>query len=457
MYFHLSIPHPTISPLSLYKELGSNSSHRFLFESASEQKTANTEPQISEKGRYTLMGFDVLDLFEVPALSNQNAIELLKKRLATSQEKMTEELPFPFSPAYFGCISFEVARHTQNIALPFNEGILPDALLFMPKQLIVIDHAQKTTLLLASEPELLQRLHLRVVELNNSASSVKEISLRAQTSGILPENMPLPSRRSFDSMFARAQELIKAGDVMQLVISQKMKLPATRTPVEIYSVLRENFPAPYMYVFESPHFSVIGSSPETLVKVQGKKVTIRPIAGTRSRGTISDNDEKLTTDLLNDPKERAEHEMLVDLGRNDLGKVCTPSTVHVTKHFTVEKMNTIMHLVSEIQGELADDMQSLDAFSSCFPAGTLSGAPKRRAIQRIYELEKEPRGIYGGAVGYIATNGTMDFAIAIRTILHTGTTLRLQAGAGIVADSRESFEDRECRIKMKSQYLAATY
>lgn len=290
----------------------------------------------------------------------------------------------------------------------------------------------------------------------------------------LPEVTPPPAepalpwtREGFLAAVHRARAHIGAGDIFQVVLSQRFVAPRAGAKVlDIYRMLRVTNPAPYMYLFELPSATLIGASPELLVRLDregldqavsgarsesapssGLRVTVRPIAGTRPRGRDVAEDEALARELLADPKERAEHLMLVDLGRNDLGRVCVGGSVRVTASFALERYSRVMHIVSEVQGELRPELTALDALRATFPAGTLSGAPKIRALQIIDELEPAPRGWYGGAVGYLGFDGAADFAICIRSLVVTGQEIRVQAGAGLVHDSVPEAEDRECQAK----------
>ncbi len=250
----------------------------------------------------------------------------------------------------------------------------------------------------------------------------------------------------------RAQEHIVAGDIFQVVLSQAFDRPRDGLdPLEVYRMLRVTNPAPYMYLLELPSAALAGASPEVLVRVDGqgheRRVTVRPLAGTRRRGVDPDEDAALERELLADPKERAEHLMLVDLGRNDVGRVSAPGSVTVPQAFEVERYSKVMHIVSEVQGALRPELTALDALRATFPAGTLSGAPKVRALEIIDALELSPRGWYGGAVGYLGYDGMADFAICIRSVVLTEQRVHVQAGAGVVYDSRPEAEDRECQAK----------
>ncbi len=273
-----------------------------------------------------------------------------------------------------------------------------------------------------------------------------------------PVLAPAWTARRYTEEVVRAKQHIVAGDVFQVVLSQRFDQPRRSDqgeldPLDVYRMLRVTNPAPYMYLLDLPSATLTGASPEVLVRVErdpkleSRRVTVRPIAGTRRRGHTEAEDLELERELLDDPKERAEHLMLIDLGRNDIGRVATPGSVRVDESFVVERYSKVMHIVSEVSGELAAELGVVDALRSTFPAGTLSGAPKVRALEIIDALEPAPRGWYGGAVGYFGFDGGADFAICIRSVVFVDDTVRVQAGAGIVFDSVPEAEDEECRRK----------
>ena len=259
-------------------------------------------------------------------------------------------------------------------------------------------------------------------------------------------------REDFLNGVVKAKEYIRNGDILQVVLSQRFSLPFERNPFQTYRRLRSINPSPYLYYLNFGDLVIAGSSPEMLVRVEGEEVETRPIAGTRPRGATLQDDEQLSLDLLDDPKERAEHVMLVDLGRNDLGRVCRPGTVEVPQFMEVEKYSHVMHLVSAVRGKLSPGLTAFDALKSCFPAGTVSGAPKVRAMEIIDELEPSKRGPYAGAVGYLSFNGNLDSAITIRTILFHRNHAYIQAGAGIVADSVPETEYQETVNKAQALF-----
>ena len=258
------------------------------------------------------------------------------------------------------------------------------------------------------------------------------------------------AREDYLAAVEKAKEYIRAGDILQVVPSQRLKTQTKATPFNIYRALRVINPSPYMFYINANGLQLIGSSPEVMVRVENRKVTVRPIAGTRRRGENDEEDQKLAEELLADPKERAEHIMLVDLGRNDVGRVSKFHTVKLDEVMVIEKYSHVMHIVSNVSGELRDDADALDALKACLPAGTLSGAPKVRAMEIIDELEPTKRGPYGGAVGYFDFSGNMDTCITIRTVVMDGQTAYVQAGGGVVADSVPETEFEETLNKARA-------
>ena len=273
-----------------------------------------------------------------------------------------------------------------------------------------------------------------------------------------PLDVPAQSNTTpeeYKAMVARAKEYIAAGDAFQIVLAQRFEAPFTLPPFSLYRALRRTNPSPFLYFLDFGDFAIAGSSPEILVRVRGEVVTIRPIAGTRPRGATPHEDKALEEELLADPKECAEHLMLLDLGRNDVGRVAKIGTVDVTDRFFVERYSHVMHIVSNVEGKLDEKYDALDALAAGFPAGTVSGAPKVRAMEIIDELEKEKRGLYAGCVGYFSAAGEMDTCIVLRTALVKDGKMYVQAGAGIVADSDPDSEQQECINKAKALFRAA--
>ncbi len=292
--------------------------------------------------------------------------------------------------------------------------------------------------------------------------------LVAHLGDALPHGEPVPStppvgeadfvsafsQSQFEQAVERSLEYIRAGDIMQVVLSQRLAIPYAAAPLDLYRALRTLNPSPYMFFVDLKDFHVVGSSPEILVRVEDGQVTVRPIAGTRPRGRDEVDDKRLEEELLADPKERAEHIMLVDLGRNDIGRVSTVGSVRVTDQMVIERYSHVMHIVSNVTGALRPDMDAIDVLRATFPAGTVSGAPKVRAMEIIEELEPTRRGVYAGAVGYLSWAGNMDTAIAIRTAVIKDGTLYIQAGAGIVADSVPRNEWNETMNKARAIFRA---
>ena len=280
---------------------------------------------------------------------------------------------------------------------------------------------------------------------------------RKQPTQNLPEmalNPVLPPE-NYASMVLRAKDYIEAGDIFQVVLAQRFTCPFPLPPSELYRALRRVNPSPFLYFLDLPGFALIGSSPEILVRVRDGEVTIRPIAGTRPRGKTPEEDRANETSLLADPKELAEHLMLLDLGRNDVGRVASAGSVAVTDSFTIERYSHVMHIVSNVVGKLDPRHDALDALFAGFPAGTVSGAPKIRACEVIAELEHETRGAYAGGVGYFAPDGSVDSCIVLRTAVLKDGVMHVQAGAGIVADSDSAYEQRECEAKASALIAAA--
>ena len=276
-----------------------------------------------------------------------------------------------------------------------------------------------------------------------------------RAAGAARRRSPTPSPAEFMGMVERAKEYIAAGDIFQVVLSQRFSAPFTLPPLALYRALRRTNPSPFLFYLDFGGFALVGSSPEILVRVRDGEVTIRPLAGTRRRGATPEEDKALEAELLADPKERAEHLMLLDLGRNDVGRVGKIGSVRVTDSFAIERYSHVMHIVSHVVGQLDRKHDVVDALMAGFPAGTLSGAPKVRAMEIIDELEKEKRGPYGGCVGYFSADGEMDSCIVLRTALVKDGVMHVQAGAGVVADSDPKAEQAECGYKARALFKAA--
>jgi anthranilate synthase component 1 len=363
---------------------------------------------------------------------------------------------------YFG---YEAVRHVEPRALgePKPDALgTPDVLLLVSDELAVVDNV-------------LGKLYFVVYADARKAGALAKANerleaLRARLLVPLPESLVLepaagePRPAALERTFTeagfldavrRAKEYILAGDVMQVQISQRSSRDFRASPLALYRALRSVNPSPYMYYFDFGDHHVVGASPEILVRLAGDTITLRPIAGTRPRGKSAEEDAAIAEELLADPKERAEHVMLIDLGRNDVGRVAATGTVRVTEKMVVERYSHVMHIVSNVEGRIARGLDALDVLKACFPAGTVTGAPKVRAMQIIDELEPVKRGVYSGAVGYLGFNGDMDVAIAIRTAVLKGGRLHAQAAAGIVADSEPLAEWQETQHKLRALLRAA--
>jgi anthranilate synthase component 1 len=358
-----------------------------------------------------------------------------------------------------------MVRLIEDLPTPNPDPIgIPDALLVRPTIVVVFDAVKDTlTVVTPVRPESGMTANVALARATERLSTIVEAldrpldhsTARTQAGEIaaLPSSNTSPT--AYESMVRRAKEYIAAGDVFQVVLAQRFEAPFELPPFSLYRALRRTNPSPYLYFLNFGEFAIAGSSPEILVKVSGGTVTVRPIAGTRPRGATPHEDKALEIELLADPKERAEHLMLLDLGRNDVGRVAEIGTVTVTDKFFIERYSQVMHIVSNVEGRLAQKYDAIDALAAGFPAGTVSGAPKVRAMEIIDELEKEKRGLYAGAVGYFSAGGEMDTAIVLRTALVKDGTMYVQAGAGIVADSDPKSEQQECINKAKALFRAA--
>jgi len=388
----------------------------------------------------------------------------LRALIAESRIDLPDGLP-PMAAGVFGYLGYDMVRLMEDLPVPNPDPIgIPDAIMVRPTVIVVFDAVKDSiTVVTPVRPEsgvaaktALRRAIERLSNVVENLDRPVDMSLSDIDEGPLdvpPKSNTTPAE--YQKMVVKAKEYIVAGDAFQIVLAQRFEAPFTLPPFSLYRALRRTNPSPYLYFLDFGNFAVAGSSPEILVKVSGDVVTIRPIAGTRARGATPHEDKALEAELLADPKERAEHLMLLDLGRNDVGRVAQIGTVTVTDQFFVERYSHVMHIVSNVEGKLRADRDALDALAAGFPAGTVSGAPKVRAMQIIDELEKEKRGLYAGAVGYFSAAGEMDTCIVLRTALVKDGKMYVQAGAGIVADSNPELEQRECVNKAKALFRAA--
>ena len=367
-----------------------------------------------------------------------------------------------FNGGLVGYFSYDCVRFIEpklsETAPPDTLGT-PDALFMISEEVAVFDNLKNKLhlIILINSKEEMESANQRLDELEEKLREPlgyqdfkkpeKSISESDFISGFGEED--------FKKSVLKAKKYIEDGDIMQVVCSQRMSLPFTADPVALYRSIRQLNPSPYMYYLNLDDFHIVGSSPEILARLEDNKVTVRPIAGTRRRGKDNKDDMAMEEEMVNDPKEIAEHLMLIDLGRNDVGKIAKPGSVEVTEKFGVERYSHVMHMVSNVEAELRDHSSAIDLFKATFPAGTVSGAPKIRAMEIIDEFEPVKRGIYGGAIGYLSWQGNMDMAIAIRTAVIKDEVLYIQAGGGWVADSIPELEWKESLNKGRAIFKAA--
>lgn len=454
------------TPLSVFLKLA-NRPYSYLFESV----------QGGEKwGRYSIIGLPCRTVLTIA----DREVRVVKDGEVVEQSRVTDPLEFirqfkaryrmPQSPGlprftgglvgYFG---YESVRYMEprlgDMAKPDAIGV-PDIVLMVSDEVVVFDNLSgKLFIVLHVNPEIddaynkaQNRLDQIVGQLGAGVPdpAIGAVVEKVAESDFISE---FPRGR-FEAGVERIREYIRAGDVMQVVLAQRLSVSYRASPLNLYRALRTLNPSPYMYLLNLGGFHIVGSSPEILVHLENGVVTVRPIAGTRRRGADEAQDQALEKELLADPKERAEHLMLIDLGRNDVGRVAQVGSVKVTDRMVIERYSHVMHIVSHVVGRLRDDLDAVDVLRAAFPAGTLSGAPKIRAMEIINELEPVRRGVYGGAVGYIGWSGNMDTAIAIRTAVIKDGRLYVEAGAGIVADSVPALEWEETMSKARAIFRA---
>jgi len=418
-------------------------------------RTIDGRAEINRKARTAPDAFEPCGEKSLPAL---------RSLIAESRIALPEGLPPP-SAGIFGYLGYDMVRQMEDLPHVNPDALgLPDAVLIRPTIVIVFDAVTDTIIVVtpvrpesgvgaaAALARAIERLSA-VVDALDKPLDKSAAGFDAGPLSIAPQSNTSPVE--YEAMVRKAKEYILAGDIFQVVLSQRFETPYTLPPFSLYRALRRVNPAPFLYFLDYGGFAIAGSSPEILVRAREGRVTIRPIAGTRPRGATPHDDKALEEELLADEKERAEHLMLLDLGRNDVGRVARIGTVTVTDQFFIERYSQVMHIVSNVEGELAADRDALDALIAGFPAGTVSGAPKVRAMQIIDELEKDKRGLYAGSVGYFSANGDMDTCIVLRTALVKDGKMFVQAGAGIVADSNPTAEQQECVNKAKALFRAA--
>ena len=452
------------TPLSAYRKLAAGP-YSYLLESVQGGE---------RRGRYSIIGLPACEVIRI----HGNRIEV---RSADSQSAHDVEDPIRWIEAYrqqfrapdieglprfngglVGYFGYDAVRYFEPRlgSAPGRDTLgVPDILLMRSEQLVVFDNLRGSLFLLVLvDPE-----NSDAVANGEARLDELEEMLRAPLAEPAPQRGALLQEKDFVSEFPerafkeavkRIREYTLAGDIMQVVPAQRMSVPFAAPSLDVYRALRYLNPSPYMFYLDLDDFQIAGSSPEILSRVEHGQVTVRPIAGTRRRGHTPEEDQALEDELLADPKEIAEHLMLIDLGRNDVGRIAEPGSVEVSDQMVVERYSHVMHIVSNVEGRLKPGMGAMDVLRATFPAGTLSGAPKIRAMEIIDELEPVKRGVYGGAVGYIGFNGEMDTAIAIRTAVIKGGRLYVQAGAGVVADSVPELEWKETMNKARAVFKA---
>ena len=433
------------------------------------------------RGRYSIIGLEPDLVFRVNGrqadinrtpLSDPDAFAPLREAplaamrafIGESRIALPDALP-PMAAGVFGYLGYDMVRLLEDLPAHAPDPIgIPDAILVRPTLVIAFDAVEDTITVVTpvrAETGVTAKTALsRAVDRLSAVVDALDRPLDKSAAEIDAGPLDVAVRsnttpQEFKSMVLRAKEYIAAGDIFQVVLSQRFEAPFALPPFSLYRALRRVNPSPYLYFLDYGAFAVAGSSPEILVKASGGVVTIRPIAGTRPRGATPHEDQALEAELLADPKERAEHLMLLDLGRNDVGRVAAIGTVKVTDQFFIERYSQVMHIVSNIEGKLREDRDPIDALAAGFPAGTVSGAPKVRAMQIIDDMEKQKRSLYAGCVGYFSAGEEMDTCIVLRTALVKDGTMYVQAGAGIVADSDPEFEQQECINKAKALFRAA--
>ncbi|WP_340687685.1 anthranilate synthase component I [Amycolatopsis coloradensis] len=451
------------TPIGVYRKLAADRPGTFLFESAENGASWS---------RWSFIGVDspaALTVRDGKAVwtgtppvglpTEGDPLTVLRETVAALHTEQLPGMP-PLTGGMVGYIGYDAVRWLERLPeLAERDLDIPELTMLLATDLAAFDHHEGTVTLIANAvnwddsaervdaayDDAVARLNAMTKQLHVAAPATAAVFDRPA-----PEFTRRRSKPDFHAAVEKAVEAIKAGEAFQIVPSQRFEIETQADALDVYRVLRTSNPSPYMYLLRLDGFDIVGSSPESLVTVRDGRATTHPIAGTRWRGADPEEDAQLAKDLLADEKERAEHLMLVDLGRNDLGKVCKPGTVRVVDFFDVERYSHVMHIVSTVTGELLDDKTAFDAVAACFPAGTLSGAPKVRAMQLIEELEPTRRALYGGVVGYLDFAGDADTAIAIRTALMKDGTAYVQAGGGVVADSVADYEDNESLNKART-------
>ena len=459
------------TPLTCYIKLA-RGPYSYLLESAA---------QGGEKwSRYSIVGLPATKIIKISAhivstwvsgeivdsFSHPDPLKYIEELLENINYPNVEGMPI-YTGGLVGYFGYDTVRYVENSleeSAPRDVLELPDIQLMYSNELVVFDNVKGRMHLVTHADPLeegsFEQAQLRLDKMSLAMAAEVPISLKVPGEGPeISEDDFLSSygKKNFVADIKRIKDYILDGDVMQVVLSQRMSVPFESDPLNFYRALRTLNPSPYMYFLDLDDLQIVSSSPEILAKLENSLVTVRPLAGTRRRGITESEDLELEEELLNDEKEVAEHLMLIDLGRNDIGKVCSPGSVVLSEKMVVERYAHVMHIASNVQGHLKENLRAIDLLRATLPVGTLSGAPKVRAMQIIDELEPEKRGVFGGAVGYLSWNGNMDTAIAIRTGIIKDQVLYVQAGAGVVADSNAESEWQETINKARSIFQAASF
>lgn len=451
------LPADLETPVSAYLKLAQDKENSFLLESVEGGETL---------GRYSFIGMEPDLVWSYRIGDEEKPLEKLRALVAESRiASIDPEIPPMGSSGLFGHMGYDMVRLIEKIPDENPDELdIPDCLMIRPTIIVVFDNVKSRLWIVTPVRETSGAAALAYDKACARVNSAVDRLYDPLPTALLHSNTrlaepltvtPSVDKDSYLDMVNKAGEYIRAGEIFQVVLGQSFSMPFDLPGFSLYRSLRRTNPSPFLFYLNFGAFQMVGSSPEILVRLRDGKVTIRPIAGTIRRGKTKEEDKTLADKLLNDPKERAEHLMLLDLGRNDVGRVAKTGTVKVTDQFIIERYSHVMHIVSNVEGELRDDLDALDALFAGFPAGTVSGAPKVRAMEIIDELETSRRGYYGGCVGYLSGNGELDSCIILRTALVKDGRVHVRASAGIVADSIPESEYNECVIKAQAIVTAA--
>lgn len=414
-----------------------------------------------QQGRYSFIGSNpymevkankqiIIQKDGVQTIRNERFLDVIKELIP--DVALHCDLPFPFLGGAVGYVGYDVIRQYEDIGPELvDEQNMPEAHLMFYRDVIVYDHINQQVSIVSLDDETAeQSFYNRVQRIVESIQAGKTLDAPQDRKKKKIDFQSKVTQQQFEEMVVKAKEEIRKGEIFQVVLSQRFSTLFHGDPFQFYRSLRRHNPSHYMYYIDFKDYHIVGASPESLLKGDGENVMTNPIAGTRKRGLTAEDDQALQEELLQDEKELAEHRMLVDLGRNDLGRVCEIGSIELTKYMLVEKYKSVMHIVSEVRGKKRKDIANMDVLAACLPAGTVSGAPKIRAMNIINELESVKRNVYAGAVGYFSSHGSFDFALAIRTMIVKDGVATIQAGAGIVYDSDPKAEYQEVLNKARA-------